>query len=267
MGAGDHVPEGAPEPARRRPRGIYLLPNLITTAALFSGVYAIVAAADGRFEAAGWAVFAAMVLDALDGRVARLTRTESRFGAEYDSLSDMVAFGVAPALIALFFALKQLGSIGWLATFTYVACTALRLARFNTAPDSRYFTGLASPSAAAIVTFTVWTWSQSPGMAPSTAGAYALALLTALTGLFMVSGLRYFSPKQIDFRGRISFISLVAIVLLLAVVLSDPPRVLLLLFVGYALSGPVTWLARRVREQRRRGGGHSPTDPMRGNGP
>jgi len=247
-------PETNSEPrAQRRPRAIYLLPNLITTAALLSGVYAIVSAANGRFQIAGWAVLAAMVLDALDGRVARMTHTESRFGAEYDSLSDMVAFGVAPALIAFFFALDTLGSAGWVVTFVYVACTALRLARFNTAPDSRYFTGLASPSAAALITFSVWTWNDVPGGAnPSTAGAYALAALTAIVGLLMVSGFRYFSPKQIDLRGRVSFISLVVIALVVAVVISEPARVLLVLFAGYALSGPLMWVTRRIREHQRR---------------
>jgi CDP-diacylglycerol--serine O-phosphatidyltransferase len=242
-------PESLDEPDRLRRRGIYLLPNLITTGALFSGFFAIVAAMNGNYETAAIAIFAAMILDAADGRVARLTRTESAFGAEYDSLSDMVAFGVAPALVVFSWSLQALGQAGWVATFIYTACAALRLARFNMRHDNSSFTGLASPSAAAIVAGTVWVLAESAPTAPGPDGfgAVLLALLTAGMGLLMVSPLTYWSPKLIDLKGRVPFVTLVAIVMGYALIMVDPPRVLLTLFVGYALSGPVMWLWARRR--------------------
>lgn len=240
---------GDPEAPRRR--GIYLVPNLITTGALFAGFYAIVAGMNGHFIAAALAIFIAMALDTADGRVARWTRTESRFGAEYDSLSDMVAFGVAPALVAFSWSLQPLGKVGWVATFVYMACAALRLARFNTQSDLKSFTGLASPSAAAVIACTVWIWSDTLGDAePSMLVAALMAVLTAGVGLLMVSNFEYYSPKALNAKGRVPFIFLVAAVLVFAVLLADPPRVLLVLFAGYALSGPVMfgwrwWRARR----------------------
>ncbi|MEE4360907.1 MAG: CDP-diacylglycerol--serine O-phosphatidyltransferase [Pseudomonadales bacterium] len=242
-------PEASGDPDRHRRRGIYLLPNLITTGALFAGFFAIVAAMNGRFETAAIAIFAAMVLDAADGRVARLTHTESAFGAEYDSLSDMVAFGVAPALVIFTWSLQSLGQAGWVASFIYMACAALRLARFNMRHDNSTFVGLASPSAAAIVAGTVWIFTDiAPTAAgPTGLGAALLAVLTAAAGLLMVSPFRYWSPKLINLKGRVPFISLVAIVLVYALVMLDPPRVLLAGFVLYALSGPVTSVLRRRR--------------------
>src|SRR5262245_5730555 len=201
------------EPTRRR--GIFLLPNLITTAALFCGFYAIVAAMNGRYSAASITVFAAMVLDTADGRVARLTRTQSAFGAEYDSLSDMVAFGVAPALVAFSFALAELKELGWMVTFVYMACAALRLARYNTSGDVASFTGLASPAAACIVVSSVWVLYDRVAL-PQPVAAGLLASVIALAAILMVSQFRYFSPKVLTFRGRVPFVTLVAVVLLFA---------------------------------------------------
>ena len=231
-------------------RGIYLLPNLITTGALFAGFYAVVAGMNGHYIAAALAIFVAMALDTADGRVARWTRTESQFGAEYDSLSDMVAFGVAPALVAFSWGLNTLGKVGWVATFVYMACAALRLARFNIKSDIKTFTGLASPSAAAVIACSVWIWSDSAGSAqPSVPGAAVMGVLVAGLGLLMVSNFAYYSPKVLNFKGRVPFITLVLVVLIFAVMLADPPRVLLVLFSAYALSGPVTFLWRWWRSR------------------
>jgi len=239
------------EPARLPSRGVYLLPNLLTTGALFAGFYAIVAGMNGAFIAAALAVFVAMALDTADGRVARWTRTESRFGAEYDSLSDMVAFGVAPALVAFSWGLVTLGKVGWVATFIYMACAALRLARFNTKGDNATFTGLASPSAAAIIACCIWTWADFELGEPSIAAAASMALVTVAVGLLMVSPFRYYSPKGLGIKGRVPFIVLVLVVLVFAILLADPPRVLLGLFAAYALSGPVQALWRRQRKRSR----------------
>jgi CDP-diacylglycerol--serine O-phosphatidyltransferase len=241
----DRVPSGHP-----RRRGIFLAPNLITTAALFAGFYAIVAGMNGNFIAAGLAVYAAMALDTLDGRVARWTRTESRFGAEYDSLSDMVAFGVAPALVAFSWGVDSLGKLGWFFTFVYMACAALRLARFNTQSDLASFTGLASPSAAAIIASLVWVWSEWLGAGvPSIGAALVMGIVTAGVGLLMVSNFRYWSPKTMDVKGRVPFLTLVAVALVFALALADPPRVLLALFGAYALSGPFMYVWRRRRDK------------------
>ena len=231
---------------RQRRRGVYLLPNLITTAALFAGFYAIVAAANGDFVKAALAVYSAFILDTLDGRVARWTRTESDFGGEYDSLSDMVAFGVAPAMVAFFWALSSLGQFGWVFAFVYMACAGLRLARFNTKGDTASFTGLASPSAAAIIASIVWIWSES-GSSPTGLAAVAMALITGTVGLLMVSQFTYYSPKELDLKGRVPFFTLVAAVLIFAIILIDPPRVLLACFAVYALSGPAMYLWRKYR--------------------
>ena len=231
---------------RQRRRGVYLLPNLITTAALFAGFYAIVAAANGDFVKAALAVYSAFILDTLDGRVARWTRTESDFGGEYDSLSDMVAFGVAPAMVAFFWALSSLGQFGWVFAFVYMACAGLRLARFNTKGDTASFTGLASPSAAAIIASIVWIWSESGSSATGLA-AVAMALITGAVGLLMVSQFTYYSPKELDLKGRVPFLTLVAAVLIFAIILIDPPRVLLACFAVYALSGPAMYLWRKYR--------------------
>ncbi len=227
----------------REGRGVYLLPNLITTGALFAGFFAVVQAMNGKFVNAAIAIFAAMLLDAADGRVARLTRSTSAFGAEYDSLSDMVAFGVAPALVAFTFALSELGQIGWVVTFIYIVCAALRLARFNTQPpDHASFTGLASPSAAALVVGTVWVWVDLGLGDLSPWREIVMATVTAAAGLLMVSNFKYFSPKELPLRGRVPFITLVLVVLVFSVILVDPPKVLLTGFSLYALSGPVHYL-------------------------
>ncbi|WP_151705131.1 CDP-diacylglycerol--serine O-phosphatidyltransferase [Nitrincola alkalilacustris] len=229
-------------------KGVYLLPNLFTTGGLFSGFYAVVAAMDGRFEAAAIAIFVAMVLDGLDGRVARMTNTQSPFGAEYDSLSDMVSFGVAPALVAFTWALGDLGKLGWFAAFLYVAGTALRLARFNTqigSVDKRYFIGLPSPAAAAAVAGLIWV-STAFEIDPDDI-VYLVALYVALAGVLMVSNVLYYSFKDVDFRGKVPFIILAAIVLVIAVISISPPLFLWVLFVVYACSGPVLWLLRRKR--------------------
>lgn len=230
-----------------RRRGVYLLPNLITTAALFAAFYAIVAAANAQYIKAALAIYAAFILDTLDGRVARWTRSESEFGAQYDSLSDMVAFGVAPALVAFFWALSGLGQIGWVVAFIYVACAGLRLARFNTSGDTATFTGLASPSAAALVASTVWIWSEAAGPDPSTMRAVAMAVITAVVSLLMVAPFTYFSPKEMHLKGRRPFLVLVGAVLIFAVILVNPPLVLLVCFGVYAVSGPALLLWRRFR--------------------
>ncbi len=230
-----------PAGERQRRRGVYLLPNLITTAALFAGFYAVVAAMNGGFIKAALAIYSAFILDTLDGRVARWTGSQSEFGAEYDSLSDMVAFGVAPALVAFSWALSSLGQFGWVVAFIYMACAALRLARFNTKGETATFTGLASPSAAAIIASSVWIWSES---AAEVTGfdTVAMAVITAAVGLLMVSPFTYFSPKELDLKGRVPFLALVAAVLIFAIILIDPPRVLLTCFAVYALSGPTMYL-------------------------
>jgi CDP-diacylglycerol--serine O-phosphatidyltransferase len=242
------------DPRPRRRRGIYLLPNLFTTAALFAGFYAVLAAMQGRFEAAALAIFAGFVLDGLDGRVARLTNTQSEFGAEYDSLSDMVAFGVAPALVAYEWALSGLGKVGWLAAFVYTAAAALRLARFNTQigiADKRYFQGLPSPSAAAIVASGVWIGADH-GIEGSDVSWLAV-FITTFAGLLMVSNFRFHSFKEIDLHGRVSFVFAVVVMLGFAVILLQPPVVLFLGFATYAVSGPVLTLVRlRQRKATRR---------------
>lgn len=239
-------------PPRKRPHGIYLLPNLFTTAALFAGFYAVLAATQERFEAAALAIFAAMVLDGFDGRIARLTHTQSDFGAEYDSLSDMVAFGVAPALVAYHWALEGLGKIGWLAAFVYTAATALRLARFNTQvgiADKRYFQGLASPAAAAIIASGIWT-ATDLGI-DGASMSWLAALLTAGAGLLMVSNFRYQSFKQLNLQGRVPFLLAVGVMLGFAIVFIYPPLVLFALALSYAISGPV-WTLLRLRQSRAR---------------
>jgi len=237
----------------KRGRGIYLLPNLFTTAALFAGFYAVLASMNGSFEKAAIAIFLAMVLDGLDGRVARMTNTQTAFGAEYDSLSDMVAFGLAPSLVMYQWALVGLGKLGWLAAFIYTAGAALRLARFNSAiatADKRYFTGLPSPSAAAIIAGFVWVGVDN-GISGERAAWFAL-VLTVAAGLLMVSNLTYSSFKKVDFRGKVPFFAIVVVMLVFAVVVTEPPLVLFLVFFAYTLSGPVIGLRRMWRKRARR---------------
>ncbi|MCC5854647.1 MAG: CDP-diacylglycerol--serine O-phosphatidyltransferase [Idiomarina sp.] len=221
-------------------RGIYLLPNLLTTAGLFSGFYAIVASMNGNFQLAAIAIFVAMIFDGLDGRVARLTNTQSEFGAEYDSMADIVSFGIAPALVAYNWALHDLGKLGWLAAFIFVAGGALRLARFNTAhgsSDKRFFQGLAIPSAAAIVAGLVWVGARYE-IDPSNVH-WIVALFTIACGLLMVSNFKYHSFKDVDWRGKVNFVVILLIVLGFVVVATEPSIVLFVLFTAYAVSGPV----------------------------
>ncbi|APR68908.1 CDP-diacylglycerol--serine O-phosphatidyltransferase [Thalassolituus oleivorans] len=239
------------QPVKRDRKGIYLLPNLFTTGALFSGFYAVVAGMNGHFENAAIAIFVAMILDGLDGRVARLTNTQSDFGAEYDSLADMVSFGVAPALVAFSWALQDLGKVGWVAAFVYCAGAALRLARFNTqlaVADKNFFTGLASPAAAAIVAGTVWVFSES-GM-PGREIAWLMAVVVPTAGLLMVSNFRYHSFKGLDLRGKVPFVAMLAVVFVFVIVSIDPAKVLLGVFVVYALSGPCYEGWTKLKERR-----------------
>ena len=237
---------------RIRRRGIYLLPNLFTTAALFAGFYAIVQAMNLRFGQAAVAIFVAMVLDGLDGRVARLTRTQSAFGAEYDSLSDMVSFGAAPALIVYEWALKGMGKLGWIAAFVYVAGAALRLARFNVmldVADKRWFTGIPSPAAAALVAGLVWIVDDL-GRDPIELKWWAWSV-TLFAGLTMVSNVPYYSFKTINLKKSVPFLAIFVFVLAIALLAVAPAIVLFAGFVGYALSGYVAaawmWYARRRR--------------------
>lgn len=226
--------------AKRARTGFYILPNLFTTAAMFAGFYAIVQAMNGQFEYAPIAIFIAMIMDGLDGRVARWTHTESDFGAEYDSLSDMVSFGLAPALVMYEWALSGLGKVGWLAAFLYAAAAALRLARFNVQPsgDNRFFTGLPSPSAAALIAGLVWVLHATYGVPGKEVSFVALGF-TVFAALSMVSNIRYHSFKHFKFRTRTSFVAVILMVMVFVVVSLDPPQVLFLGFLIYSLSGPL----------------------------
>jgi CDP-diacylglycerol---serine O-phosphatidyltransferase len=242
-------------------KGIYILPNLFTTAALFAGFYAIVQAMNGQFEYAPIAIFIAMIMDGLDGRVARWTHTESDFGAQYDSLSDMVSFGLAPALVMYEWALSGLGKLGWLAAFLYAAAAALRLARFNvqTGGDSRYFTGLPSPSAAALLAGLVWVLHATYGVPGKEVSFIALGV-TVFAGLSMVSNIRYHSFKHFNVKDRVSFVAVIAVVLIFVLVSLDPPQVLFVIFLAYSLSGP---LFAGFRLYQRRGNNRRPQDSRR----
>lgn len=243
----------SPKPPEHN-RGIYLLPNLFTTAALFAGFYSIVAAMRGYFDLAAIAVFVAMIADTLDGRVARMTNTQTAFGAQYDSLSDMVAFGVAPALVAYSWELFHLGKLGWLAAFLYTSGTALRLARFNVQPhdyDKRYFQGLPSPAAAGVIASTVWL-----GFDYDVQGymvTIPVLILTILIGGLMVSKIRYDSFKQIDFKGKVPFFVLFIPILVIAAIAINPPEMLFAIFLLYAFSGPVInlWQLRKMRKRQK----------------
>ncbi|WP_448213142.1 CDP-diacylglycerol--serine O-phosphatidyltransferase [Colwellia sp. MEBiC06753] len=222
-------------------RGIYLLPNLLTTAGLFSGFYAVVSSMNGHFEAAAIAIFVAMIFDGLDGRVARMTNTQSEFGAEYDSMADMVSFGIAPGLVAYNWALSGMGKFGWLAAFVFVAAAALRLARFNTqvgVADKRYFQGLASPAAAGVIASIVWTGTEYQFDGHDI--GFIMGLITITAGLLMVSNFRYNSFKEVDWKGKVNFVVVLLIVLVFVVVAASPAELLMAIFVLYACSGPVT---------------------------
>lgn len=246
-------------PAKRLRRGVFLLPNLLTTGTLFSGFYAIVAALDGHFDRAPAAIFLAMVFDGLDGRVARWTGTESAFGKEYDSLSDLVAFGLAPALVVYQWGVSRLlefnlvwGRIGWLVTFLYAVATALRLARFNVRTslvDKRFFEGLPSPSAAALVASFIWCIPRVD--LPEIAGLTVAFVVTAVAALLMVSRFAYNSFKGIKLTGKVRFNLVILIPLSFVLIALDPPLVLLMLSTGFALSAPATWLLRALFNRRR----------------
>jgi CDP-diacylglycerol---serine O-phosphatidyltransferase len=265
------APQEADQPAPRRRRAIYLLPNLLTTGCLFSGFYAIVAAIDGNFERAGMGVFIAMLFDGLDGRVARLTHTESAFGKEYDSLADMVSFGVAPAIVSYQWGVARIaeygrawGRFGWLAAFFYAVAAALRLARFNTrvgTADKRYFEGLPSPSAAALVSGFVW--ASTEWREPGLAGLIIAFTVTAIAGALMVSPFSYPSFKNFDLARPVRFVWMVVAVLVFIFIAGDPSRALLLSFGSYALWAPCAWVWRRVRRRQRAerpGAPHAPED-------
>jgi len=234
-------------------RGIYLLPNLFTTGGLFCGFYAVVASMNGQFEKAAIAIFIAMLMDAFDGRVARMTNTQTAFGGEYDSLADMVSFGVAPALVTYNWALSGLGKFGWLAAFVFVAGGALRLARFNTQigiADKRYFQGLAIPAAAAIPAGLVWLAVEYD--IQGTDFSIPIAIMTIVLGILMVSNFRYYSFKDVNWKGKVPFAAILVSVLIFVTIAYEPAMVLFAVFASYALSGPILtlWLLRQKRSKR-----------------
>jgi len=247
------------QPVKKRKRGIYLLPNLITTAALFAGFYGIVAATQDKFEYAAIAIFIAMLLDGLDGRVARMTNTQTEFGAEYDSLADMASFGLAPALVIFEWSLSTLvdvsytlGKLGWLAAFLYVAASALRLARFNTKvsnTDKRYFQGLPSPAAAAVVVGFVWA-SFDNGIEGESVSMIALIIIV-FAGVMMVSNVSYYSFKDIDFHNKVPFMAMLIVVMIFVFTAINPPLTLFGCFMLYALSGPVLSIFRHFKKRAR----------------
>jgi CDP-diacylglycerol--serine O-phosphatidyltransferase len=233
----------------RKPRkGIYVLPNLFTLAALFGGFYAIVMAMQGQFIQSSIGIFCAMVLDSLDGRVARMTNTQSAFGEQMDSLSDMVSFGAAPALISYVWVLNGLGKWGWFAAFVYCACAALRLARFNVntnVVDKRYFQGLPSPAAAALVAGFIW-WCSDTGVAPATVSWFMFAWVL-YAGLTMVTNIPFYSFKDVSMKRSVPFAVIVLIALGIAVINIDPPTVMFGIFVIYGFSGYVVYAVRRFK--------------------
>lgn len=241
----EHVEEVSYNGRKVRQKGIYLLPNLFTTAALFSGFYSIIAGMNSNFEAAAIAIVIAGIFDALDGRIARLTNTSSAFGVQYDSLSDMVSFGLAPALVIFNWGLAPLGKVGWAISFAFAACAALRLARFNTqvsSVDKSYFVGLSSPPAAGLLAGIVWV-----GHAVEVRQELSLlaAAVTLLAALLMVSNIKYFSFKTVDFKGRVPFVAILIVVALFALFAIQPAVALLTMAVLYSASGPVIWVSRR----------------------
>jgi CDP-diacylglycerol---serine O-phosphatidyltransferase len=250
----EHVPGPADAQDTPRPRrkGIYMLPNAVTLAALFGGFYAIVMAMNGRFEMAAVGVFCAMVLDSLDGRVARMTNTQSAFGEQMDSLSDMVSFGAAPALIVYEWALKGLGKAGWVVAFFYCACAALRLARFNTnigIVDKRFFQGLPSPAAAALVTGLIWVMDDAGFKNVSEVSwlTWVAWGVTLFAGFTMVTNVPFYSFKVVGVKRTVPFIFIVAIALAIAIVQLHPPFVLFAIFCAYSLSGYAVYVWRRVK--------------------
>lgn len=233
-------------------KGVYLIPNLLTTSALFAGFYAIISSMNGEFTNACMAIFVAQLLDGADGRVARMTHTQSEFGAQYDSMSDIIAFGLAPAILAFQWSLSGLDKLGWVATFIFVAGAALRLARFNVQIgkiDKKYFVGLASPAGAAVIWSSIWSLEEF-GVA-GTDMTWLMVVLVPLIGLMMVSPVRYFSFKDISAQRRIPFFALLAIVLVFSLIALDPARVLLGFALTYALHGPVMELGRLLKRRKK----------------
>jgi CDP-diacylglycerol--serine O-phosphatidyltransferase len=234
-------------------KGVYLIPNLLTTSALFAGFYAIISSINGDFSKACIAIFIAQLLDGADGRVARMTHTQSEFGAQYDSMSDIIAFGLAPAILAFQWSLTGMDKAGWVAAFIYVAGAALRLARFNVQIgkiDKKYFVGLASPAGAAVIWSTIWSLEEFGVSGESV--SWLMLFLVPLVGIMMVSPVRYFSFKDISAQRRVPFFVLLAIVLVFALIALDPPRVLLGFAMTYALHGPIMEVGRFLRKQKKK---------------
>lgn len=247
------VEDLAPEKPRLRSKGIYLLPNAFTTAALFSGFFAIVNAMNDQFQVAAIAIFASLVLDGMDGRVARMTNTQSAFGEQYDSLADMVSFGVAPALVAYEWALKDLGKWGWLAAFTYCAGAALRLARFNVntgVVDKKFFQGLPSPAAGSLIAGFIWLADDNKIPVRDSAIPWITFFIAVYAGLTMVSNARFYSGKALDVRYRVPFGVMVLLILTFVLISSNPPLTLFGLFVIYSASGYVIWAWERLSGRR-----------------
>jgi CDP-diacylglycerol--serine O-phosphatidyltransferase len=247
------VEELHPAKPRLRSKGIYLLPNAFTTAALFCGFFAIVNAMNHQFETAAIAIFASLVLDGMDGRVARMTNTQSAFGEQYDSLADMVSFGVAPALVAYEWALKDLGKWGWLAAFTYCAGAALRLARFNVntgVVDKKFFQGLPSPAAGALMAGFIWLADDNKIPVRDTLIPWITFFIAVYAGLTMVSNARFYSGKALDVRYRVPFGVMVLMILTFVLISSNPPLTLFGVFVVYSISGYVIWAWERLSGKR-----------------
>ena len=247
------VEEIHPQKPRLRSKSIYLLPNAFTTAALFCGFFAIVNAMNHQFEVAAIAIFASLVLDGMDGRVARMTNTQSAFGEQYDSLADMVSFGVAPALVAYEWALKDLGKWGWLAAFTYCAGAALRLARFNVntgVVDKKFFQGLPSPAAGALIAGFIWLADDNKIPVRDTAIPWITFFLAVYAGLTMVSNARFYSGKALDVRYRVPFGVMILMILTFVLISSNPPLTLFGVFVFYSISGYVIWVWEHLSGKR-----------------
>jgi CDP-diacylglycerol--serine O-phosphatidyltransferase len=255
--------------SKSRSKGVYLLPNLITTGGLFAGFYAIIAGMRGDFSFAALAIYGAMLMDGLDGRVARLTNTQSEFGAEYDSLADVVSFGIAPSLVAYSWGLMSLGKIGWLAAFFYAAATALRLARFNvkTGDDekaSEYFQGLPSPAAGGLIAGMV-SVADEYGV-PGLKLWDLAAVVTFLTAILMVSSIPYYSFKHFQLRGKVPFIALLAVLVAIVFISLDPPQIVLTVFALYVISGPVfvlkNWVMGKKKLENSIQNGRDETDDL-----
>jgi CDP-diacylglycerol---serine O-phosphatidyltransferase len=250
---------GDEDDSQTRPRGVYWLPNLLTTGALFAGFYAVVAAIDEKFAYAGIAVFVAMIFDGFDGRVARWTHTESAFGKEYDSLSDMVSFGLAPAIVTYQWGVARIAEygplwrrVGWLVCFFYAAAAALRLARFNSraaTQDKHYFEGLPSPSAAAIVAALVWLASDQTDVGLT--GLILAFLATAVAGALMISRFPFNSFKAAKPGAKVKYRYIIFVVLAFVIVFLHPPITLLVIFGSYAASAPLIWVYRKLRRRHR----------------